>query len=122
MMDCCSAWGVSALSIHTHSNILGASGQGVGVRTNMEWTPRGTTGSGLCEHRCGGGRWENNQWVHQYKIAQGSWQAKGARGRKAHKNMMPAMLHRELLEAAIMHRASAAERREALEAVCRAVN
>ena len=60
--------------------------------------------------------------MHQYKIAQASWQAKGGRGRKAHKNMMPEKLHRELLEAAIMHNASAADRREALEAVCRAVN
>ena len=41
---------------------------------------------------------------------------------EAHKNMMPEKLHRELLEAAIMHNASAADRREALEAVCRAVN
>jgi len=82
------------------------------IWTNMEWTPRGTTGSGLCEHRCRGGRWENNQWVHQYKIAQGSWQAKGGRGRKAHKNMMPAMLHRELLEAAVEHKRRSAEQNE----------
>ena len=92
------------------------------IWTNMEWTPQGTTGSGRCDHRCRGGRWENDQWVHQYKIAQGSWQAKGGKGRKAHKNMMPVMLHKELLEAAIIHRASAAERRRALEAVCRTVN
>ena len=69
-----------------------------------------------------GGRLEHGQWVHQYKIVQASWQAKGGQGRKAHKNMMPEKLHRELLEAAIMHSASEADRRGALEAVCRAVN
>ena len=62
------------------------------------------------------------RWVHQYKIAQASWQAKGGQGRKAHKNMMPEKLHRELLEAAIMHNASAAEWRAALEVACKAVN
>ena len=49
---------------------------------------------------------EQGQWVHQYNNAQASWQAKGGKGRKAHKNMMPEKLHDELLEAAIMHNAS----------------
>ena len=94
------------------------------IWTNMEWTPKGSTGTGLCERRCKGGRPSalGVRWVHQYKIAQASWQAKGGRGRKAHKNMMPEKLHRELLEAAIMHSASEADRRGALEAACRAMN
>ena len=47
------------------------------IWTNMEWAPQGSTGTGRCEHRCKGGRLEHGQWVHQYKIAQASWQAKG---------------------------------------------
>ena len=66
----------------------------------------------MCEQRCNGGRWEDDQWVHQYKIAQGSWQAKGGKGRKAHKNMMPEMLHKELLEAAMEHKRRSQERHE----------
>ena len=90
--------------------------------THMEWIPTGSTGTGLCEKRCTGGRWEDRQWVHKFKIAQASWQAKGGKGRKAHKNMMPEKLHKELLEAASMHNASDTELRKALEAACRAVN
>ena len=92
------------------------------IWTNMEWAPQGSTGTGRCEHRCKGGRLEHGQWVHQYKIAQASWQAKGGKGRKAHKNMMPEKLHDELLEAAIMHNAKDDGWRRALEAVCRRVN
>ena len=63
------------------------------IWTNMEWAPQGSTGTGLCESRCKGRRLEQGRWVHQYKIAQARWEAKGGRGRKAHKNMMPEKLH-----------------------------
>ena len=42
----------------------------------------------------------SGKWTHTYKLAQGSTQAKGGRGRKANKNMMPQALHEELLKAA----------------------
>ena len=35
--------------------------------------------------------------LRRYKIAQGSQLARGGKGRKAWKNMMPKKLHRELL-------------------------
>ena len=68
-----------------------------------KWRPRGVSGNGRCQTgaRCqvgfvGG----HNKYVHKYKIAQGSNQAKCGKGRRARKNMTPAMLHRELLVAA----------------------
>ena len=65
------------------------------------WTPRGSTGTGRCENRCKGGSLGiSGKWSHTYKLAQGSTQAKGGRGRKANKNMMPQALHEELLKAA----------------------
>ena len=65
------------------------------------WTPRGSTGTGQCENRCNGGSVGiSGKWTHTYKLAQGSTQAKGGRGRKANKNMMPQALHEELLKAA----------------------
>ena len=50
--------------------------------------------------KCRFGKLKGNQWVHRYKIAQGSKLAKGGIGRKAFKNMMPKMLHQELIKAA----------------------
>ena len=47
-----------------------------------------------------GGKLKGKQWVHRYKIAQASSLAKGGIGRKAFKNMMPKMLHMEMLGAA----------------------
>lgn len=73
------------------------------IWTNMlAWVPKGTTGTGQCEMRCTmGARTESGRWAHRYKLAQGSHLAKGGRGRKARKNMMPRGLHRELLQEAI---------------------
>ena len=69
--------------------------------TEEEWQPRGQTGTGRCEKRCAIGEvGSKGRWVHKYKIAQGSTQAKGGKGRKANKNMMPQALHEELLAAA----------------------
>ena len=66
-----------------------------------KWKPKGSTGTGQCCRRCKSGRKVGNQWVHKYKIAQASHQAKGGAGRKAFKNMMPAKLHMELLKEAL---------------------
>ena len=68
-----------------------------------KWKPRGVTGNEKCQS---GARCKvvfvgsHNKYVHKYKIAQGSKQAKCGKGRRARKNMMPAMLHKELLVAA----------------------
>ena len=72
------------------------------IWTNMKrWKPKGSTGTGRCRARCKHGyRGSKGRWVHRYKIAQGSNQAKGGKGRKAYKNMMPYKLHRELLRVA----------------------
>ena len=74
------------------------------IWTNMteeQWVPKGRTGTGRCEKRCWVGMWgERGRWVHRYKIAQGSREAKGGLGRRAHKNMMPQELHEELLQSA----------------------
>ena len=74
------------------------------IWTNMladRWSPRGSTGTGRCEGRCSRGALSAaGRWTHTYKIAQGSRQAKGGRGRKANKNMMPQELHEEILRAA----------------------
>ena len=64
------------------------------------WVKKGRTGTGKCGRKCRIGKLKGNQWVHRYKIAQGSKLAKGGIGRKAFKNMMPKMLHMELLVAA----------------------
>ena len=68
--------------------------------TMKRWKKKGRTGTGMCSKRCQAGGWQGNQWVHRYKIAQASSLAKGGIGRKAFKNMMPKMLHMEMLEAA----------------------
>ena len=66
-----------------------------------QWQPQGQTGSGKCQQRCKVGYLgAKGRWVHRYKIAQGSTQAKGGKGRKANKNMMPQALHEEILTAA----------------------
>lgn len=71
------------------------------IWTSMrKWKPKGQSGNGRCQTgaRCKVGFiGSHNKYVHQYKIAQGSKQAKCGKGRRARKNMMPAMLHRELL-------------------------
>ena len=65
-----------------------------------QWQPKGTTGSGRCEGRCEGGRMSQaGRWEHEFKIAQGSWQAMGGKGRKAYKIMIPKALHLEILRA-----------------------
>ena len=52
-----------------------------------------------------------NKWVHRYKIAQGSKEAKCGKGRRARKNMMPELLHKEMLKAAkAMHDADQGNR------------
>lgn len=68
--------------------------------TMKRWKKKGRTGTGMCSKKCRAGQWKGNQWVHRYKIAQASSLAKGGIGRKAFKNMMPKMLHMEMLEAA----------------------
>jgi hypothetical protein len=70
------------------------------IWTNLKrWKPKGRTGSGRCRGMCKHGfMGTKGRWVHKYKIAQGSTQAKGGKGRKAYKNMMPYRLHRELLK------------------------
>ena len=68
--------------------------------TMKHWVKKGRTGTGKCGRKCKIGKLKDKQWVHRYKIAQGSKLAKGGRGRKAFKNMMPKMLHMELLVAA----------------------
>ena len=74
--------------------------------TMDQWQPQGTTGSGRCEGRCEGGRLSQaGKWEHVFKIAQGSWQAVGGKGRKAYKNMIPRTLHLEILRAAGMVKA-----------------
>jgi len=50
-------------------------------------------GSGSCGPKAG--HLVDTKWVHQYKIAQASHQAKGGMGRKSFKDMMPAKLHME---------------------------
>ena len=69
------------------------------IWTNLKrWTPKGRTGTGRCKGVCRyGSMGDKGKWVHRFKIAQGSTQAKGGKGRKAYKNMMPYKLHRELL-------------------------
>jgi hypothetical protein len=42
--------------------------------------------------------------VHRYRISQDSRGAHGGKGRKAKKNMMPALLHAELLKATGLRR------------------
>ena len=61
------------------------------IWTNLKrWKPKGRTGSGRCRGMCKHGLMgTKGRWVHKYKIAQGSTQAKGGKGRKAYKNMMP---------------------------------
>ena len=39
------------------------------------------------------------RWVHRYRISQDSGGVHGCKGRKAKKNMMPALLHVEMLGA-----------------------
>ena len=64
----------------------------------LDWLPKGTTGTGRCERRCVAGKWgDKGRWVHVFKLAQSSWQEKSGRGRKAFKNMMPMLLHIELV-------------------------
>ena len=71
--------------------------------TMAKWKPMGATGTGQCDRRCKSGQIQvgTGYWVHKYKIAQASHQAKGGAGRKAFKNMMPAKLHMELLKEAL---------------------
>ena len=69
--------------------------------TNLDWKPQGTQGcqEGRCSNACRGGSWgQRGRWVHKFKIAQGSWEAAGGPGRRAMKEEVPAMLHREMLE------------------------
>ena len=68
--------------------------------TMKQWRPRGAKrgGNGKCRGRCKWGfRNKGGRWEHRYKIAQGSKQGKGGKGRKAAKMMMPGKLHMELL-------------------------
>ena len=69
--------------------------------TEAQWMPKGMTGTGKCRRQCLVGYWgDSGRWVHKYKIAQGSRQAKGGLGRRANKNMMPQDLHEEILRSA----------------------
>ena len=75
--------------------------------TMQDWVPLGTTKTGRCSNRCTAGEWSltTGKWNHVFKIAQGSWQAAGGKGRKARKNMMPLMLQQELMDEAVrVHR------------------
>ena len=73
--------------------------------TNMgRWAPGGATGTGLCGGKCGMMHMRGGRWVHRYRISQDSRGAHGGKGRKAKKNMMPALLHAELLRATGLRR------------------
>ena len=66
------------------------------------WTNMRKLREGRCGQRCKYGfRNYKGKWEHKYKIAQGSRQAKGGQGRKAFKNMMPCLLHKGLVQAAL---------------------
>ena len=75
------------------------------IWTNMKrWRPQGTTGDGKgrCGNMCCAGEWGRaGKWTHRFKIAQGSRQAAGGKGRKARKNMMPYDLQAELMMEAL---------------------
>ena len=63
----------------------------------MNWEPKGTTGTGLCEQKCGMGKWsEKGKFKHEYTIARESHKEMAGVGRKAFKNMVPLMLQREV--------------------------
>ena len=42
------------------------------LATMKKWQKKGRTGTGMCSKKCQAGRWQGNQWVHRYKIAQAS--------------------------------------------------
>lgn len=66
--------------------------------TNIMWTPRGTTGKGLCCCKCKGGGWsEKGKWRHKYALARRSWRAAAGKGRMVMKAEVPRMLHKEML-------------------------
>ena len=69
--------------------------------TMKEWVPDGATGTGRCDECCGAGDLKNGRWNHIFKIAQGSWQAAGGKGRRARKNMMPQRLQKEIMDEAV---------------------
>ena len=73
------------------------------IWTNLVWSPRGTTGTGRCEDRCERGMYTKatNRWVHEFAMAQQSWQAVQGQGRSAAKASVPKMLHQELLTARV---------------------
>ena len=62
------------------------------IWTNMTgWKPKGTTGTGKCECKCEAGEvGSKGKWIHRYKLAQASSQAKSGKESKAWKNMVPA--------------------------------
>ena len=73
------------------------------IWTNLAWSPQGTTGTGRCEDRCEEGKYSkaSNRWVHDFAMAQQSWQAVQGQGRSAAKAAVPTMLHQELLRARV---------------------
>ena len=72
------------------------------IWTNLVWSPQGTTGTGRCEDRCEGGKYTKaNRRVHEFAMAQQSWQAVQGQGRSAAKASVPKMLHQELLTARV---------------------
>ena len=63
----------------------------------MNWEPEGTTGTGLCERKCGMGMSsEKGKYKHKYTIARESQKEMAGAGRKAFKKMVPLMLQREI--------------------------
>ena len=64
--------------------------------TVAQWQPNGKTGLARCEGKCEGGQVSQaEKSEHEFEIAQGSWQARGGKGRKAFKNLIPKDLHLE---------------------------
>ena len=59
----------------------------------------------MCGGKCGMMHMRGGRWVHRYRISQDSGGgAHGGKGRKAKKNMMPALLHAEMLGATGLRR------------------
>jgi len=89
------------------------------IWTNMEWSPSGTTGDGLCGRKCNSGFFTSMSGTRAYQHPEhiAGTAARAPKGTFA-KARIPSMLHEEILDTALEHwkgRPDAGKRRYVLE-------
>ena len=71
------------------------------VWSDSSWVPKGITGTGRCDYKCGQGFWKNGRYRHKYGLAQEPIRGCRGKGATRFKNSIPPALCKEWMKAVV---------------------